>query len=161
MKVILLETIEKLGKVGEMVEVKPGYARNYLIPFGKAIFATPQAEAEVQKKIAELKAKEETEQAELAKFAEKIAATPITIPVKVGEEGKLFGSVTTAEIAEILSKEAKTEIEKSQIEIPEPIKALGDYEVTIHLGHGISAKVKISVVSESEPKAEAKPTKKK
>ena len=170
MKVILLETIEKVGNVGEIVEVSEGYGRNYLLPKKLAMIATPQAEIEIQKKMAELKAQEEAKQAELSKFAASLAEITLTIPAKAGEEGKLFGSVTSADITELLTEKAKTEIEKSQLELPEPIKAVGDYEIPVTLGHGIHATVKVSVVPEGEEKKtkkekaekieEEKPTKK-
>ncbi len=147
MKVILRKDLSTLGKVGEVVEVKDGYARNYLIPRSYAYAALDGniRALEEEKKSLEKKNQQELQNAEsLAAELEKVS---ITIPVQVGEEDKIFGSVTTQMIADAL-KEKSFEIDKRKIEIDEPIKALGIYEVTVKLHPSVNAKIKVWVVRE-------------
>jgi len=147
MDVIILEDIEKLGKAGDVVKVRPGYARNYLVPNGKAIPCTKgnQKMIEQQKEIvARRKAKE------VAKFeslSEKIASMSCTINVQVGEEDKLYGSVTNADIQRALLAEG-IELDKRKIKLEEPIKSLGIYSVEIELHPDVHATLKVWVVKE-------------
>lgn len=147
MKVILRQDFEALGKIGEIVDVKDGYARNYLFPRGIAYAAL---KGNIRALEEEKKAVEKRNQQEL-KAAEELAAVlepiSVTIPVQVGEEDKIFGTVTTQMIADAL-KEKGHEIDKRKIEIEEPIKALGIYGVNIKLHPSISAKIKVWVVRE-------------
>lgn len=147
MKVILRRNFDQLGKVGDVVAVKDGYARNYLIPRQIAYQATKGnilALEEEKKQILKKEAKE----LELAqKLANDIEKVSITIPVKVGEEDKIFGTVTSQMIADSM-KEKGYEIDKRKIEITEPIKSLGIYSVTIKLHPSVSAVVKTWVVRE-------------
>ncbi|MFA3782560.1 50S ribosomal protein L9 [Melioribacteraceae bacterium 4301-Me] len=147
MKVILRKNYDKLGKVGEVVEVKDGFARNFLIPRQIAYQATKGnilSFEEEKKQILKREAKELEAAQKLAAELEKIS---ITIPVKVGEEDKIFGSVTNQMIADSL-KEKGYEVDKRKIEIAEPIKALGIYSVNIKLHPSVSATVKTWVVRE-------------
>lgn len=147
MKVILRQDFETLGKIGEVVDVKDGYARNYLFPRGIAYAAL---KGNIRALEEEKKAVEKRYQQEL-KAAEELAAVlepiSVTIPVQVGEEDKIFGTVTTQMIADAL-KEKGHEIDKRKIEIEEPIKALGIYGVNLKLHPSISAKIKVWVVRE-------------
>ncbi|MHB9040984.1 MAG: 50S ribosomal protein L9 [Melioribacteraceae bacterium] len=147
MKVILRRNFDQLGKVGDVVAVKDGYARNYLIPRQIAYQATKGnilALEEEKKQILKKEAKE----LELAqKLANDIEKVSITIPVKVGEEDKIFGTVTSQMIADSM-KEKGYEIDKRKIEITEPIKSLGIYSVTIKVHPSVSAVVKTWVVRE-------------
>lgn len=147
MQVILREDIEKLGKIGDLVKVADGYARNYLVPTKKAIEATPKNvhAMEHAKKMVADRLRKLKKQA--VADADNIKALVVTIKAKAGEEGKLFGSVTTMDIAET----AKTQgviIDKRKIVLEEPIKRLGDYTVTIKLHADITAAFKVSVVAE-------------
>ncbi len=147
MKVILKKNFDKLGNVGEIVEVKDGYARNFLIPRDIAYPATKGniralEEEKIQKARKEAKALEEARA-----FAEELSKVSITIPVKVGEEDKIFGAVTTQMIADAL-KEKGYEVDKKKIEITEPIKALGIYEVKVKVHHAVDTTVKTWVVRE-------------
>ena len=147
MKVILRKRFEKLGNVGEVVSVKDGYARNYLIPRGIAYQATPgniRSLEEEKKQIVKREAKELEAAQSLAAELEKVS---ITIPVKVGEEEKIFGSVTSQMISDAL-KEKSFEIDKRKIDITEPIKSLGIYTVSVKLHPSVSASVKTWVVRE-------------
>jgi len=147
MKVILRKNFDQLGKVGDVVSVKDGYARNYLIPRGIAYQATAgniRSLDEEKKQIVKREAKELEAAQNLANELEKVS---ITIPVKVGEEEKIFGSVTNQMIADAL-QEKGFEVEKRKIEITEPIKSLGIYNVSIKLHPSVSAAVKTWVVRE-------------
>ncbi len=147
MKVILRKNFEQLGKVGDVVSVKDGYARNYLIPRQIAYHATAgniRALEEEKKQIAKREAKELDSAAKLAAELEKVS---VTIPVKVGEEDKIFGTVTNQMIADSL-KEKGFDIEKRRIEITETIKSLGIYTVTVKLHPSVTATVKTWVVRE-------------
>ena len=147
MKVILLEDVERLGKRGSVLNVANGYGRNFLIPRKLAVPASDanMKFAEVQNKKVEVQeAKEEKSAGELKSELEKIS---IVIPMKSGEGEVLFGSVTTANIAEALEKQGYT-IDKRRIELDEPIKRLGDHQVTVKLHRKVAAAVKVSVVKE-------------
>lgn len=147
MKVILRQTIDKLGKIGQIVDVKDGYALNYLIPKGFAYVAVKGnvKALEEEKKIVEKRNQQELKAAEnLASELEKVS---VTIPVQVGEEDKIFGTVTTQMIADAL-KEKGYDIDKRKFEMEEQIKTLGIYNVNIKLHPSVSAKIKVWVVRE-------------
>lgn len=147
MKVILRKNFDQLGKVGEIVNVKDGYARNYLIPRQIAYQATAgniRALEEEKKQIQKKEAKELESAQKLAAELEKVS---ITIPVTVGEEDKIFGTVTNQMIADAL-KEKGHDVDKRKIEITEPIKSLGIYSVSIKLHPSVNAIVKTWVVRE-------------
>ncbi len=147
MKVILRKEHEKLGEVGAVVDVKDGYARNYLIPNGVAYPASDgsmRALTEEKKQAERRKAKEMKASEKLAAELEKVS---ITLQMKVGEDEKLFGSVTAQMIAEAL-KEKNFDIDKRNINLEEPIKALGIYNVEVKLHQSVTGKVKVWVVRE-------------
>lgn len=149
MQVILLEKIAKLGPLGSVVNVKPGYARNYLIPQGKGKRATEKAIAEFEIQRAALEEKQAAILATANEQAEKLNGLLIQISQKAGVDGKLFGSVTSANIIEELQKQDFT-IEKSMIRMPEgQIKQVGDYTVDIALHGEISAHITVSVLGET------------
>jgi len=147
MKLILKEDVEKLGTAGEMVEVKDGYGRNYLIPQGKAVMATPGAlkQFEHLKREAELRADLTVEKAkELAKTLE---ATSVTIGVTVGEDDKIHGTVTNIQVAEAL-EERDIIIDRRKISLDQDIKTLGEYTATVDLIGELKPQVKVWVVKE-------------
>ena len=146
MKVILKENVDGLGQIGDLVNVKPGYARNFLLPRSLALLANTRniRELEHQKRQLERKWQLATKQAEVLK--ERIEALECVFEHRVGEEGKLFGSVTTADIGAKLG-EAGIEIDRKKIQLPESIKMLGDYEVPVKLQANVTANIKISVVA--------------
>lgn len=148
MQVILLEKISNLGDLGDVVNVKDGFGRNFLIPQGKAKRATEANKAEFEARKAEL----EKQQAALIKAAEKKAKAlegfKLDVKQKAGIDGKLFGSVTNIDIAEALTA-AKHEVEKSEIRMPDgPIKTTGDHEITIALHHDVTVQIMVSVTAE-------------
>ncbi|MGD8497625.1 MAG: 50S ribosomal protein L9 [Chromatiales bacterium] len=148
MDVILLEKIDNLGGLGDRVTVRPGYARNFLIPRGKAKYATAENIAEFEARRAEL----EQAAAELLAAAEarkeKIDGAEVTITANAGSEGKLFGSVGPSDIARALA-EVGAEVEKREVRMPEgPIRQAGEFEIGIHLHTDVNATVKVVVVAE-------------
>jgi len=156
MKLILKENIKKIGNIGDIVEVNDGFARNFLLPKEKAILYTKgnfQQVEYLKKKDLEKREKELTEAKELA---EKINKISLNIKVKAGKEGKLFGSVTNKEIAELLLKENKIELDRKKINLKEPLKKLGIHDVSINLYKEIDAHIKVNLISESLPEEEKK-----
>jgi large subunit ribosomal protein L9 len=147
MKVILRQNTESLGQIGEVVDVKDGYARNFLIPRKLAYAALKGNIKALEEEKKTLSKKREQELSSAEKLAAELEKVSVTIPVQVGEEDKIFGSVTTQMISDAL-KEKGHEIDKRKIEIDEPIKALGIYGVSIKLHPSVSAKIKVWVVRE-------------
>jgi len=148
MEVILLEQVENLGGIGDKVKVKPGYGRNYLIPQGKATPATPENVAAFEARRAELEAKAAGELAEAKTRAEKVAELKLTMRVKAGSEGKLFGSIGTIDIAEAAAA-AGVELARSEIRLPEgPIRVVGEHTVEIHLHTDVNVEVPVIVEAE-------------
>lgn len=149
MNVILLDKIHKLGTLGEQVTVKPGYGRNYLIPQGKAVPATAKNIAMFESRRAELEKELSAKTVVAKQRAEKLEALQLIIPVLVSEEGKLYGSISSTEIVEAILA-LGVEAAKHEVQLPNgPIRAIGDYEVELHLHYGeVVAKVKLSVVAQ-------------
>jgi large subunit ribosomal protein L9 len=145
MKVILKEDIENLGTAGEVVDVKPGYGRNYLIPQAKAVMATEGALQQIEnmKRQAALRAELTVDAAK--ELAEQLEATSVTIPVKTGEDDKIHGTVTTIQIAEALEERDIT-IDRRKISIDQDIKTLGEYTATVDLIGDLRPKIKVWVV---------------
>lgn len=147
MKVILQSDIANLGEAGDIKDVSDGFARNFLLPKKLVILAneSSQRAIEHQRKLVKIKKEKRKKQSE--KLMESVNSLELQIAAQVGEEEKLFGSVTAMDIARAL-KEKGFEIDKRKIQIEEPIKKLGDYEVSIKLDEGLTAKVKVAVVRE-------------
>lgn len=147
MKVILRETLPKLGEAGDVVDVRPGYGRNFLIPQGKAVLATVGniRQIEHEKRVAlALQAKIK---ASASDIANRLAAVELTIARKVGEQEKLYGSVTSLDIAEALAAQ-KLEIDRRQIQLDEPIRSIGEFEVPVRLHAEVTQPLKVKVVAE-------------
>jgi large subunit ribosomal protein L9 len=146
-KLILREDVVNLGKGGDLVEVKPGYGRNFLLPRGLAVAANPKnvRELEHQKKVAEAKAAKLRASAEAV--AKRLAETPVTLKRKVGEQDKLYGSVTALDIVEALGARGM-QLDRRIIDLPEPIKTVGDHEVPVKLHREVVGKVKVKVEAE-------------
>ncbi|MFV0476296.1 MAG: 50S ribosomal protein L9 [Parahaliea sp.] len=151
MEVILLENIGNLGVLGDKVDVKSGYGRNYLVPQGKAVPATEKNVATFEARRAELEAAAATQLSAAQKRADALAAlTGVAIGANAGDEGKLFGSVGTRDIAEALTA-AGCEVDKSEVRLPEgALRELGEYEVAIQVHGDVTAVVNIAVVAETE-----------
>ena len=150
MKVILLDRVENLGAIGDLVSVKSGYGRNYLIPNGKAALATAQNIKELEKKKEELE-KRAAEQLEAAKSrGDLIKGMSLTISANVESEGKLYGSVGPVDIVEAFEKVGVT-VERSEIRMPDgPIREVGESEINLHFHSDVDIPVTLNVVSEDE-----------
>lgn len=150
MEVILLEKIRNLGALGEQVKVKPGFARNFLIPQGKAVYANEANIAKFEKRRAELEKLEKDKMNQALERQKAFnALLPITIEAKASEEGKLFGSIGTREIVEALEQQNMT-LEKREVQLPEgAIRQAGDYDIQIELESDINATIKLHVVAKS------------
>lgn len=150
MEVILLEKIQKLGELGQQVQVKPGYGRNYLIPNGKAVSATPDNVAKFEGRREELERAQADALGKAKIRAEKIKDISVSIAKKAGAEGKLFGSVGTLDISAAVTA-AGEELDKHEVILAEgPLRMIGEYEVTLHLHADVDVQVKVIVVAEDE-----------
>ncbi|HVX40585.1 MAG TPA: 50S ribosomal protein L9 [Gemmatimonadaceae bacterium] len=147
MEIILRQAVENLGKPGDVVKVKAGYARNYLLPHGLAYEATPGNLKRIQQERDRLEAAENERRTAAQGLAEKLEQVSLTFSARVGEEGKLFGSVTAADIAQQLDGQG-FHIEKRQIDLHEPIKALGVYRVPVRLHADVKPEVRVWVIKQ-------------
>ena len=147
MKVILQKPVEKLGVPGDLVDVADGYARNYLMPRGLAVKASSGGVRHVESLkrahgVRVAKAKTEAEG-----VASKLTATPIRVRARVGEEGRLFGSVTASDLAEEIERQAGVSVDRHDIHLDEPIRSVGVHEVRVHLFHEVDPVLSVEVVS--------------
>ncbi|NOK05410.1 MULTISPECIES: 50S ribosomal protein L9 [Myxococcus] len=147
MKVILREDIENLGKSGELVTVKDGFGRNFLLPRKKAVLASEQNLRQLEHEKSVIAARNAKLKGAAEEQAKKIGAIKVSIKRRVGDQDKLFGSVTALDIAEAVAAEGQS-IDRRHIHLPEPIKALGNYEVELRLHRDVIAKIKLEVLPE-------------
>ena len=151
MDIILLEQVENLGNIGDRVAVKPGYGRNYLLPKGKATLATPENIAVFEARRAELEAKHADELSKAQARAKQLAEIALTIAANAGEEGKLFGSVGTVDIAEACLA-AGVELQRSEVRLPDgPLRVGGAHQVELHLHTELDMVITVNVVSDGAP----------
>ena len=149
MQIILLEKVVNLGQLGEVVKVKNGYARNFLVPHGKAKRATPENLAEFEKRRADLEKQQADILTQAQARAEKLNGMMVQITQKAGVDGKLFGSVTNADVAEALKAQG-FEVSKAEIRMPDgPLKQVGDHELTLAMHSDVTATIKVSVLGET------------
>ncbi len=148
MKVILLEKIPNLGDIGAVVEVAPGYGRNFLIPRKKALEANRANLARFEQQRQRLLQQQAKEKDRAAALAERLAQLTVTIAQRVGEAERLYGSVTNVHIAEALARQG-VEIDRKKIDLPDPIKTLGTFEVAVKLHPEVTASLKVEVVPET------------
>lgn len=146
MKVILIQDVKALGKKGAVAEVAEGYARNFLFPRNLAKEATQVNMKELEHKNTLEAKKKQQILAEAKELANKISAITITILTKAGEGGRLFGSVTSKDIAEVLESKHKIVVDKRKVELKEPIKTLGDYQAVVKLHPDVQGEFKIQVI---------------
>ena len=145
MEIILLQKVDNVGGIGDLVCVKSGYARNYLIPQGKATLATPENKAKFELRRAELEAKAAEELAAAQARAKKLEGMVLKIEMQAGAEGKLFGSVGTVDIAEEIGKRG-VEIERSEIRLPDgPLRVVGDHQIELHLHADVNVEIKVVI----------------
>ena len=147
MELLLKQNVEHLGRTGEVVDVKPGYARNYLLPRGLAVMVTQSNLAEIERARAAALAEEQQRIAGLKDMAGKLAEASVTIEGKANEEGHLFGSVGAAQIAAAL-REKQVVVDDKQVRLEQPIKEIGVYDVPVHLHAEVEATVKVWVVQQ-------------
>ena len=152
-EVILTEDIHRLGNAGDVVKVKAGFGRNYLLPQGKAMLATASRVKEVEHKRRVIEEIQKKAVAGFQQVARQLAAVDLTFPMQASPEGKLFGSVTNADIAARIAA-AGIEVERRRIAIAEPIKTVGDHAVTVRLHREVQVPVVVKVVSSGEPTPE-------
>ncbi|MEO7803490.1 MAG: 50S ribosomal protein L9 [Actinomycetota bacterium] len=159
MKIVLNSDVEKLGRKGEVVEVARGYARNFLIPRNMAIIATKGALKQAESLQRSRAAKDTRDRAVFEQLAQKIEGARLTIQVRAGSEGHMYGSVTNADIAELLGTAIESEFDRRKIIITDPIKSLGTHGFLVHLPSEVVAKGTIEVVSDGfvEPDPEPEP----
>ena len=152
-EVILTEDVHRLGNAGDVVKVKAGFGRNYLLPQGKAMLATASRVKEVEHKRRVIEEIQKKAIAGFQQVARQLAAVDLTFPMQASDEGKLFGSVTNADIAARLAA-AGIEVERRRIAIGEPIKTVGEHAVTVRLHREVQVPLVVKVVSSGEPAGE-------
>jgi large subunit ribosomal protein L9 len=145
--VILREDVKALGKAGELVRVKPGYARNFLLPRGLAFEATEGTKKRIAAETRARGARDQAERTEAERFAATLGAVALTLKGKAGEEGKLFGSITSQDIADALAAQGH-QVDRRRIELEHPIKTVGHHTVAVRLHSEVHAEVRVSVVAE-------------
>lgn len=148
MKVVLIQDVPKLGKKGEVINASDGYARNFLIPRGLAREATPEVLKQLEKEKEEEKKRLEALKRESENLLSELHKHVFKIKAKAGDGGKLFGSLTSANISDVISKTLSKEFDKKWIVLDNPIKALGTYDITVKLPGGVSGKIKVEVLRE-------------
>ncbi len=148
MKVVLTQEVKGLGQPGQIKEVADGYARNYLLPQGLATIATPGTIKEVEQRQAAEKKRQDKLDEEMRSIGKKMDGTNISVRSKVGEGGKLYGSITTQDIAEALEKQAGQTVDKRKIEIEEPIRHVGSYQIPVKLSKNVTANINLTVEGE-------------
>lgn len=146
-EVILREDVNTLGRAGEMVRVKPGYARNYLLPQGLAFEATEGNKKRIAAESRARVSRNEAERDEAQRIAGTLGSVKLNLTGKAGEEGKLFGSITSQDIADALAREGHT-VDKRRIELEHPIKTVGEHAVTVRLHPEVHAELRVSVSAE-------------
>ncbi len=150
MQIILLEDVDNLGSAGDVVEVADGYARNYLLPQQIANRATPENMTDWEHQQKQRQQMEDKKKRLAEETAEKIEGAALTTPARAGEEGKLFGSITTQNIADALAEKTGVEIDRRDIQLDEPLSVLGEYEVYIRLHPEVSVTIEVEVVPEED-----------
>ena len=148
MRLLLRTDVDGVGKKGDIVEVADGYGRNYLVPRGLAMTATPGVEAQAEAMRRSRDTKDAQDRASAEEIAKVLVPLTITVPAKAGGEGKLFGSVTTTEIAHAVADQARVELDRRTIELPEAIKTTGEHMVSVKLHADVQFQFKLDVVAE-------------
>ena len=148
MEVLLLKDVEQLGEAGEIKRVANGYARNFLIPRGLAVIATPGAVKQVELQLESDARREAKELDEAQALAQALDGRTVTFQARAGESDRLYGSITNANIADALSEQAEQEVDRRKIEMEEPLKELGTHAITIRLAPGAEAKVTVVIERE-------------
>jgi large subunit ribosomal protein L9 len=160
MKVVLLEDLPGKGKAGEIKEVSKGYARNFLLPRGLALLATPTIIKQVESRLEKEKLEEGIDRDKLVELAQQIEGREIRFEARMGAGERLFGSITAADVAEELSRAIGSPVDKKKIDIEKPLRKTGSYEVAVKLASDINPRIAVVIEEEKEKEAEKKPEKK-
>ncbi|HEY1016145.1 MAG TPA: 50S ribosomal protein L9 [Herpetosiphonaceae bacterium] len=150
MKVLLIQDVEKLGSAGEIKEVSGGYGRNFLLPKGLAVYATPGLIKQAEEKLAKQRKLEASQRESLRGLADKINGQSVRFQVKIGEQDRLYGSVTSSDIAERLGQAIGEEVDRRKIELGEPIKRAGLYSIAVRLMSGLEPRINVIVEGEGD-----------
>ncbi|HWE61690.1 MAG TPA: 50S ribosomal protein L9 [Chloroflexota bacterium] len=145
MKVVLTQDVATLGKAGELKEVSPGYMRNYLVPRKLAVMATPTELKTLEARRASVVKTQQKARTEAEDMAARLSAAPVTFQVRVGEQNRLYGSITSKDIADELARAANITIDRRDIELDEPLKTLGTFAVPVKLGHEVKGTVTVTL----------------
>ena len=148
MKIILQKEVEKLGAPGDVVDVADGYARNYLMPRGLAVKASKGGVKHVESLKRAYTARQSAAKTEMEAVASKLTGTPIKVRARVGEEGKLFGSITAAEVAAEIERQAGIAVDRRDVHLDEAIRSVGAHEVRVHLFHDVDPIISVEVEAE-------------
>ena len=154
MKVILADDVDKLGRKGDVVTVADGYARNYLVPKGLALAATKGSLRQAEMMTRARREKEQREKEAAAARVASLGASPVYISARAGEEGRLFGSVTKADVARAVEEQLGEPLDRHLVRLDEPIRELGTHSVEIHLHEEVNAMVTVEVIAHEEEEAE-------
>jgi large subunit ribosomal protein L9 len=147
-KIVLREDVENLGRKGDLVDVADGYGRNFLVPRGLAMKATRGVVAQAEAMRRNRSAKEDRDRGAAEELAARLSGTNVIVKARAGEGGKLFGSITSADVADAMSAQAGAEIDRRTVQLSEPLKELGTVEVPVKLHSDVTATVQVEVVSE-------------
>jgi large subunit ribosomal protein L9 len=148
MEVILIQDVDNLGAKNELVKVKSGYARNYLLPRQLAVESSPSNRKQLEEKLKQVKKKEEKMLAEINNVVAKLKEGPLKLGAKTGTSGKIFGSVTSLQISRAIREQKGYEIDRKRITIPDEVKEIGTYKANIEFGNGHAAEVEFEVIAE-------------
>jgi large subunit ribosomal protein L9 len=144
-KVVLTKDVANLGKAGELKEVSPGYMRNYLVPKKYAVLATSSELKTLEARRGQIAKAQAKVRLEAEALAARLSAVSLTFQVRVGEQNRLYGSITSKDIADELARTAEISIDRRDIELPEALKTLGDYSVPVRLGHEVKGEIKVTL----------------
>jgi large subunit ribosomal protein L9 len=147
-KIVLREDVDNLGHKGDLVDVADGYARNFLVPRGLAMKATRGGVAQAEAMRRNRAAREERDRGEAQELADRLTSAKVVVTARAGEGGKLFGSITSSDLADALAKQSGAEIDRRSIQLAEPLKELGDAEVAVKLHAEVTATIHVEVVAE-------------
>lgn len=153
-KIILRQDVPNLGQAGDVKQVAPGYFRNYLLPRGLAVEASKNQLRALESNSSVRAGQEARGRARVESTAGRLAGICLRFPVKVGEQGRLYGSITNKDIAEAMAAEAGVEVDRHKIELEEPLRSVGEYSVPVRLEHGVTATVRVELVPESDVPAQ-------
>jgi large subunit ribosomal protein L9 len=153
LKVILRQDVPNLGQAGEVRQVAPGYFRNFLLPRGLAVEASRSQLKSLESRSHQREGQLEKSKERVSAVAHQLTSVTVRIPVRLGEQGRIYGSVTNKDIAEALAEQASMSVDRHKIELREPLKSIGSHSVPVKLEHGVDAEITVELVPDEEPAA--------